>query len=89
MPKMVITHGVADVGEWLEFKAEREAAIAELGGSGVVDHVAHDGSNMVAVSADVDDVDAMMAALGSPPPEIAAAMDRHGVLPPLVAYVEG
>lgn len=89
MPKMVITHGVADVDIWLGFKAERAEAIAGLGGSDVVDHVAHDGNNMVAVSASVSDVDAVMAVLGSPPPELAAAMERHGVLPPLVAYVEG
>lgn len=89
MPKMVITHGVADVDTWLGFKAERAEALAGLGGSDVVDHVAHDGSNTVAVSANVSDVDAMMAALGSPPPEVAAAMEKHGVLPPVVAYVEG
>lgn len=89
MPKMVIAHGVADVDEWLKFKAERADAIVGLGGSNVVDHLAHDGSNAVAVSADVDDVDAMMAALASPPPEVAAAMEKHGVLPPLVTYVEG
>lgn len=89
MPKMVITHGVADVDKWLGFKAERAEAIAGLGGSDIVDHVAHDGSNMVAVSANVADVDGVMAALGSPPPELATAMEKHGVLPPLVAYVEG
>ena len=88
MPKIVITHGVADVDQWVGFKAERAAAIAGLGGTSVVDHVALDGSTVVAVSADVADVDAMMATLGSPPPEIAAVMDKHGVLPPLVAYVE-
>ena len=88
MPRMVITHGVADVDKWLGFKAERAEALAGLGGSDVVDHVAHDGSNLVAVSADVSDVDGMMAALASPPPEVAAAMEKHGVLPPLVAYVE-
>jgi len=89
MPKMVITHGVADVETWLGFNEERAEAIDGLGGSDVVDHVAHDGSNMVAVSANVADVDGMMAALASPPPEIAAVMEKHGVLPPLVAYVEG
>lgn len=89
MPKMVITHGVADVDKWLTFKAERAEAIAGLGGSDVVDHVAHDGSNQIAVTANVTDVDGMMAALASPPPEVAAAMEKHGVLPPLVAYVEG
>ena len=30
----------------------------------------------------------MMAGLASPPPELAAVMEKHGVLPPLVAYVE-
>ncbi len=89
MPKMVITHGVADVDKWLTFKAERAEAIAGLGGSDVVDHVAHDGSNQIAVTANVTDVDGMMAALASPPAELAAAMEKHGVLPPLVAYVEG
>lgn len=89
MPKMVITHAVADVDKWLGFKAERAEAIAGLGGSDVVDHVTHDGSNQIAVSANVTDVDGIMAALASPPPELAAAMERHGVLPPLVAYVEG
>ena len=88
MPRMLITHGVADVDKWLGFKAERAEAIAGLGGSDVVDHAALDGSNMVAVSAEVADVDRVMAALGSPPPELAAAMQKHGVLPPLVAYVD-
>lgn len=89
MPRIVITHNVADVDTWLGFKAERSEAIGGLGGTNVVDHVAHDGSTAVAVSADVADVDAMMATLASPPPEIAAAMEKHGVRPPLVAYVEG
>ena len=89
MPKIVITHSVADVNQWLGFKAERAEAIAGLGGTNVVDHAALDGSKLVAVSADVADVDALMATLGSPPPEIAAVMEQHGVLPPLVAYVEG
>lgn len=67
----------------------RAEPITGLGGSDVVGHVAHDGSKLVAVSANVSDVDAVMAALGSPPPELAAAMEKHGLLPPLVAYVEG
>lgn len=89
MPRMVITHGVADVDQWLGFKQERAEAVGGLGGSDVVDHVARDGSNMVAVSADVADVDAFMAAIESPPPEIAAVMEKHGVQPPLTAYVAG
>ena len=89
MPKIVITHNVADVEKWLGFKAERAEAIGQLGGTNIVDHVAQDGSTTVAIAADVPDVDVLMAALGSPPPELAAVMEKHGVLPPVVAYVEG
>jgi alpha-D-ribose 1-methylphosphonate 5-phosphate C-P lyase len=88
MAKMVITHGVADVEKWLSFKAERAAAISAMGVSDVVDLVAEDGSNAVAISANVDDVAAVLAATSSPSPELGAAMTRHGVLPPLTVYVE-
>jgi hypothetical protein len=71
----------------LTFKSERAEAIGGMGGANVVDHVAQDGSNAVAVSADVDDVAAVMAAIASPPPELADAMERHGVVPPLAIYV--
>ena len=87
MPKMVITHAVVDVQRWLSFKAERAAQIAPFG-SNVTDHVAVDGSNAIAVTLDVHDLAAMQAALASPPPEFGAAMDRHGVLPPLTVYIE-
>ena len=67
MPKIVITHDVADVDTWLKFKSERTDAISEMGGRHVVDHVAHDGSNRVAVSAEIDEVEAMLAAIATPP----------------------
>lgn len=86
MPKMVITHGVVDVEKWLSFKAERAEAIAALGLSQIVDLVAEDGSNAVAISATVDDVAAVAAATSTP--ELGAAMARHGVIPPLTVYVE-
>lgn len=88
MPRIVVTHDVADVDSWLQFKSDRADAIAALGGSNVVDHVAQDGSNTIALSADVEDVAALKAALSSPPPEVAAIMESHGVIPPLVIYVE-
>lgn len=89
MPKLLITHTVADVDTWLRYKAERAEAVEGLGGTNVMDHVAHEGSAMVAVSADVADAEAVIATLASPPLELASVMERHGVLPPLVAYVEG
>lgn len=87
MPRIVVTHDVVDVDKWLQFKSERADAIAALGGSDVVDHVAH-GTNTVAVATEVADVAELMAVLSSPPPEVAAIMERHGVVPPLAIYVE-
>ena len=40
MPKMVITHDVADVDTWLKFKSERADTVSGMGGRHVVDHVA-------------------------------------------------
>jgi len=65
-----------------------ESAIGTMGGTNVVDYVAHDGSNMIAITCDVDDIETVMATLASPPDEMAATMQRHGVVPPLTAYVE-
>ena len=87
MSKMVIVHNVVDLDRWLSYKQERADVIAQFG-SNVKDHVSADGSNTVAVTADGVDVAAMQAALASPPPELAAAMERHGVIPPLTVFVE-
>ena len=88
MPKVVLTHAVVDVERWLEGKAERAAAIESGSGSNVTDYVAQDGSNNIAVTADVGDVDLMRAMLASPPPEVLAKMEEHGVVPPVTAYIE-
>lgn len=37
---------------------------------------------------DVDDVAAVEAMVASPPTELKALMEKHGVLPPLTVYVE-
>jgi hypothetical protein len=87
MPRMVITHDVADIDRWLNGKAERAAAIGSAG-TNVTDYVALDGSNHVAVTADIDDLDAVQALLASPPPEVAAQMESHGVRPPITVYIE-
>ena len=88
MTKIVITHAVEDLERWLGFKGERAASIEDMGGSNVVDHVAADGSNNVAVTADVADVVAFKSGLASPPPDLADAMSRHGVVPPVAAHIE-
>lgn len=87
MPRIVITHDVVDMERWLTGKDERAAAIGSIG-TDVTDHVAMDDSNRVAVTASVHDMDALRALLDSPPPEVAAQMEAHGVVPPLTVYVE-
>jgi hypothetical protein len=59
-----------------------------MGGLNAVDLVAQDGSNAVAIIGDVEDPAAVLAALASPPAELGAAMERHGVVPPLTIYIE-
>lgn len=88
MPRVVALHAVADVPRWLEGKAERAASIESASASNVTDYVAADGSNNVAITADVADIDAMKAMLASPSQEASALMEKHGVVPPITAYIE-
>ena len=88
MTKVVLTHAVEDIERWRGFKGERAAAIGAMGATNVVDHVAADGSKNVAVTMDAADLGAIQAGLASPPPELLDAMQRHGVIPPVVAHVE-
>jgi len=89
MPKMIITHNVADVDKWLSFKEERAGSITSMmGGTNVVDYAAQDGGNSVAIGANIDDVAAVLAGLESPSPDLEAIMQRHGVLPPMTVYIE-
>jgi hypothetical protein len=57
-------------------------------GSSVTDYVAADGSNNIAITADVSDLATLEGMLASPPPDVLAAMQEHGVVPPITAYVE-
>ncbi len=88
MPRVVVTHAVEDVQRWLNGKAARAEAIESGSGSNVIDYVAQDGSNNIAITADVSDLAAMGAMLASPSAEVAAAMQAHGVIPPLTVYIE-
>jgi hypothetical protein len=88
MAKVVLTHAVEDLDRWLQGRAERAEAIESGTGSNVTDYVAQDGSNNVAITADVADLAAMQEMLGSPSPEVLAAMEAHGVVQPIIAYVE-
>jgi hypothetical protein len=88
MPKVVIAHAVQDIDRWLEGKEERAAAIESGTGSNVTDYVAQDGSNNIAITADVADVDAMKSMLAAPPAEVVDRMEAHGVVQPITLYIE-
>ena len=87
MAKMILTHAVVDIDRWLEGKADR---VRGFGGfaTDVTDYVAADGSNNVAVSADIQDMAGAQAMMTSPPPEAAADAERHGVIQPVTVYME-
>lgn len=87
MPRIVATHAVVDVERWLAGKAERAATIVPYA-TDVTDHVAADGSNQIAITADVHDMTGLEAMMASPPADAAAAMERHGVIPPITVYIE-
>jgi len=87
MPKIVITHAVKDAETWLKGKADRVAVFAPFA-SQVTDYVATDGSNNVAITADVHDLAAAQAMIASPSPEVAAKMEQHGVIQPILAHIE-
>jgi hypothetical protein len=87
MPKVVMTHKVVEVERWLKGKDERAAAFADYATS-VTDYVAADGSNEVAISADVHDMDGAQAMLASPPADVVEKMEGHGVVQPITVYIE-
>ena len=87
MPKMVITHAVVDIDRWLQGKAERVEIISKYATT-VTDHVAAEGSNNVAITADIHDMAGLQALMDSPSPEDAAAEERHGVIQPMTVYIE-
>lgn len=87
MPRIVVTHAVVEVERWLAGKSERADTISAYA-TDVTDHVAADGTNQIAITADVHDMAGLEAMLASPPAEAMAAMERHGVIPPLTVYIE-
>ena len=87
MPKMVLTHAVVDIERWLGGKAERAELISKYA-TNVTDYVAADGSNNIAVTADIHDMAGLQALMASPSSEDAAAEESHGVIQPIIAYIE-
>ena len=88
MPKIIVTAAVNNVDEWLKFKAEMVAAMSAVASDGS-SCVAMDGSNQVASTWDVPDMEAFQAAQNSFSAELATAAQRAGMIPStMVVYVK-
>ena len=87
MPKIVVTATVKDVEAWLEFKPQLIAQLSAVASDGT-SYVAADGSNRVASTWDVPDLEAFQAAQSAASPEMAAAMEQYGMIPPVTIYIE-
>jgi hypothetical protein len=88
MPQIIVTAAVNDIDEWLKFKAEMVPAMSAVASDGA-SYVAMDGSNQVASTWDVPDMEAFQAAQSSFPPELAAAAERGGMIPStMVVYMK-
>jgi hypothetical protein len=87
MPRIVVTHQVVDIERWLKGKEERVTVIGPYA-TEVTDYVAADGSNTVAVSADIHDMAGAQAMMASPSPGDKALEEKHGVIRPFTLYIE-
>ena len=73
MAQVIVTAAVNDVEEWLKLKADMVPALSAVASDGS-SYVAMDGSNQVASTWDVPDLEAFQAAQRSFSPELAAAI---------------
>jgi len=80
MAQVIVTAAGNDVEEWLKFKAEMVPAMSAVASDGS-SYVAMDGSNRVASTWDVPDLEAFQAAQRSFAPELAEAAKRSGMIP--------
>ncbi len=83
MPQIIVTAAVNDVEEWLKFKAEMVPALSAVASDGS-SYVAMDGSNRVASTWDVPDMEAFQAAQNSFSADLTAAAQRAGMIPSTV-----
>jgi hypothetical protein len=87
MPKIVVTAAVKDVESWLKFKPQLIAHLSAVASDGT-SYITTDGTNRVATTWDVPDLTAFQAAQAAASPEMAAEMERHGMIPPMTIYVK-
>jgi hypothetical protein len=86
--KIIVTAAVNNVDAWLSFKAQMVPAMSAVASDGS-SYVARDGSNQVASTWDVPDMEAFQAAQSSFTGELAAAAQRAGMIPStMVVYIK-
>jgi hypothetical protein len=83
----VVTHQVVDIERWLKGKEERVQVIGPYA-TEVTDYVAADGSNTVAITANIHDMAGAQAMMASPSPEDQALQEKHGVILPFTMFIE-
>ena len=81
MAKFVAIHAVTNVERWKSFDAERTAAFAPFG-TDLTSYTDPNGGTTVALTVSVHDVAGMQAWMKTP--AAAAAMEKHGVIPPVM-----
>ncbi len=85
MPRVVAIHAVKDVKHWVSKGDERVGDLTPFA-TDVVSYVAADGSNQVAVSANLHDMEGLMAYMQSP--GTGETMEAHGVIQPVILHIE-
>ena len=73
---------------WSSSRSGVPSGIASASMSDGSSYVAMDGSNQVASTWDVPDMEAFQAAQRSFSPELAAAAERAGMIPPVMIYIK-
>jgi hypothetical protein len=85
MPRMIATHPVKDVDQWLASYAKVVEFFAPFA-SEIVMYTVPDGGNTVAIALNVHDMDGLWAAHGTPAHQ--ALREAGGVLDPAVLYMQ-
>ena len=87
MSRLMISHAVTDVEDWLARRPQRVADLAPFA-SDITDYVAADGSGRVVVGLEVHDPQGLAAAMARLSPERAASIAEQGIIGPLVTLRE-
>jgi hypothetical protein len=87
VPQIIVTAAVKDVDAWLKSKTDMTAALSAVASDGS-SYVAMDGSNQVASTWDVPDMEAFQTAQRSFAPDLAAAAERAGMIQPVMIYIK-